>query len=202
MPGCVLRLTGTYKKLVVCLEAIPLDFEEAHQSRLARERGETTFEDQCTFNLVVCDDNGDHIPLQIQAAEGFIVENNKLLVSLMTQGFVESASLDFCWKIPRHRLASYNVFPPSLLRLCGELGISLEISLYLSSGELSDVDQVEAAQTYRVWKLRHAACRRCHGEAKEVCICGPEPCRKCGGTEFELLEGSICTDCMEETLNP
>lgn len=198
MPGCILRVSGPYRTLGAFLESFPLDFEEAHSSRLQRDRGETTDEDNSTFNLTVYDDDGYHVPLQIQAAERFLVENSELLCSMMHHDSVEFAMLDFAWCVPRDSLAPFNRFPPMFLGHCAELKIHLEISLYLIAREKADFEEDEMELLHRDWLVRNEACKRCHGELEAPCICGPEPCRECGDAELELLEGSICPDCVED----
>lgn len=49
MPGCILRVSGPYRILGAYLESFPLNFEEAHSSRLQRDRRETTDEDSSTL---------------------------------------------------------------------------------------------------------------------------------------------------------
>ncbi|MDF1665842.1 MAG: hypothetical protein P1V97_29065 [Planctomycetota bacterium] len=160
--------------------------------------GKTTEESSSTFNFTVYDDDGNHVPLQIEAAEGFLVENSELLRSLMADDSVEFAMLDFAWCVPRDSLASFNRFPPPFLGHCAELNIHLEISLYLSAREKADFEEDEMAVLHKDWLVRHEACKRCHGELEELCICGPEPCRECGDTELALLAGSMCPDCVED----
>ena len=49
---------------------------------------------------------------------------------------------------------------------------------------------MEYLEQHRIWELRHAACRACHSDPEapwndhegsaQPCICGPEPCKRCG----------------------
>jgi hypothetical protein len=35
-------------------------------------------------------------------------------------------------------------------------------------------------EEHRIWELRRGFCDKCRGTSNDPCICGPEPCKKCG----------------------
>lgn len=43
---------------------------------------------------------------------------------------------------------------------------------------------------HEVWELRHSVCVKCHpntpADKKKPCICGPEPCKRCGNTRHDI----------------
>ena len=131
MPGCVLRLSGPHAALASALKGAFVSFVEAGASQRARRSGRSTAEGKSTFNFTISHADGGHVPAQIGDAEAFLSTHSAELAELMSRDAVEGGFLDFGWSIPPDAAGQFNRFPTSLLALCSELGLEIEVSVYL-----------------------------------------------------------------------
>jgi hypothetical protein len=131
----VLRVTGPFHELATAIAGIGLAFSEAVASKRVRERKSLSHDGRSTFNLTVCDADGDQVPQQIEECERFLNEHADELAKIKKLDCAEKICLDFMWFFPKETLGQFTSFPCSLLTRCVELGIDLEISVYATSDE-------------------------------------------------------------------
>ncbi len=135
MPGCVLRLSGPYESLAVSLSNAFVLFKESRATEAKRERGLATTRDEATFNHVVSKADGYHVRRQIEDTIAFLSAHMEELMELRFRPGVDHAMLDFGWVIPTDRICQFHRFPLSLLTLCVQTRIEIEISVYLQEDE-------------------------------------------------------------------
>jgi len=138
MPGCVLRVSGPHVHLVEALRDAFVPFVEARMTAKARECGKANETDESTFNFTVSDADGEHVPEQIRDAEAFVSGNLKQLVELRSRPGVERGVLDFGWEIPQDSVLPGSYFPSTLLSLCAEARLGIEVTVYLTDSETSN----------------------------------------------------------------
>lgn len=127
MPA-VLRVSGPFERLRLSLGESSLPFEESIAS--TRNREGKSVDAISTFNLTVSEADGDKVPTQISDAEKFIASNTEGLRWLSSCDGVQHLCLDFSWDIPKESIGQWNRFPSSLLQLCAQFNLDIEISVY------------------------------------------------------------------------
>lgn len=114
MSGCVLRAAGSGFSPESFLTAFPLPD--------ANHRGDA-------LNVLVSDRDGADLAGQVRDALAFLRLHASAVKALLSMPGVE-ASLDFgLWR--KDTLSQSVLFPPTLTALAGELGLGLEVSLYV-----------------------------------------------------------------------
>ena len=88
------------------------------------------------FYSRVSEADGAHVPVQIEETEDFVRRESQELERILSSDCVSFASFDFGWDVSLEASAPYNVFPASLLKVCGEIGISLIIRVYPEREEM------------------------------------------------------------------
>ncbi|QSX75112.1 hypothetical protein HIV01_000600 [Lysobacter arenosi] len=116
MSGCVLRAAGSAFSPESFLAAFPLPE--------ANHRGNA-------LNVVVSDRDGADLAGQVRDALAFLQLHAPAVRALLAMPGVE-ASLDFgLWR--KDTLSQSVLFPPTLTAFAGELGLGLEVSLYVAT---------------------------------------------------------------------
>jgi hypothetical protein len=85
----------------------------------------------------VSDAPGTDVQSQVRDAIAFLRMNRDEIRRAVEFAGVDDARLDFgrfC-RLSNDVVAQFDYFPPELLRLTGELGLGIEVSLYLVSDE-------------------------------------------------------------------
>ncbi len=132
MPA-VLRISGQYEQLQCSVLGIPFPFVESIASRKKRDRGESRDDDTATFNLTISDYDGDSVPAQIEESSRFLLQNMDAINGMRELPGLENLCVDFCWDFPSTSIGQYNLFPCSFIKLCGTLGIDIQVSVYAVS---------------------------------------------------------------------
>lgn len=141
MPGCVLRASGQDFDVEKFLATSPFNSctvfrkGEPTSARLKKLRV------QSDFNLVVSDDAiGGRESKQISEAAAFVKANRDELLRLVNWPGVESVAMDFGWNFDfGQSLALSNFFPPELLADCGKIGIGIEVSVYATTEDSTEL---------------------------------------------------------------
>lgn len=132
MAGCVLRVVGENLNVDALLASISLEpchVERKGEPRFERSKHIATYSG---FNVPVSDSPGTDVQGQICDALTFLSENQDELQQVVRFPGVDSVRLDFginC-RLSDEVLAQFDYYPPDLLRLAGEIGLGIEISLY------------------------------------------------------------------------
>lgn len=127
MAGCVLRAGGPDFVVDGFLAGSP--FEPAAVWRQGEAHRVGPPHDRSGFNLVVSEAGGDDFPGQVADAVAFLTDHRAELVRLRAAAGVEGVELDF--GLARASTFTQSVtFPAELVRLAGELGVALRVSLY------------------------------------------------------------------------
>ncbi len=83
------------------------------------------------FNLEVSEADGENPGQQVEDAMAFLRENKAELERLMALPNLNFVDLDFSWNFPYERVVIRSRdFPVELLRLCANLGIEMEVSVW------------------------------------------------------------------------
>jgi hypothetical protein len=80
------------------------------------------------FNVLVSDHDGEHMREQVAAAEAFLGRHRDALLRLRESK--ARLSLDFGTDFSSEAESRTHKLPSSLLRACGELEISIDVSVY------------------------------------------------------------------------
>lgn len=138
--SCVLRLTSTEGDLASWIARSRLPIDQSHRRgelRTGRWRGRAYADSG--FSCVVSECGGDDLPGQVADTVRFLREHGAELRELRAGSQVDDLRLDFSvWQ--RTGVAAVtqsDYFPPELLKLAGDLGIGIEVSLYPVSSEES-----------------------------------------------------------------
>lgn len=83
------------------------------------------------LRILVSNQDGSHMASQIEEALAFLKANRSGVAMLVGVRGVESALLDFSWDVPIRGDIQWNRWPPELCKLCGELGIAIEVTAYV-----------------------------------------------------------------------
>jgi hypothetical protein len=97
-------------------------------------RSEGKLYEDSGFNLDVSDADFLDLPRQVEDAIAFLEGNHKKLSRLCGFPGIETVTLDF-GIARRDVFAQFHRFPPTLIRLAGELGLGIELSQYWCSDE-------------------------------------------------------------------
>jgi hypothetical protein len=130
MPGCVLRASGR-----------DFDVDEFLANSILKpcavwRRGESRWKsrppsDVSGFNLVVSEAPGEDFRAQVKESIAFLTAHHEELAILREAVGNEHSVLDFGVILPDDLVfGQSNVFPAELVRLAGELGLGIELSLY------------------------------------------------------------------------
>ena len=111
---------------------VPFPFEESIASRRKRERGQAA-DGIATFNLTISESDGDCVPVQIEESLLFLSQNKDAIRAIEDLPGVENLCVDFSWDFPSTSIGQYNCFPASFAKLCGSLGIDIQVSVYATS---------------------------------------------------------------------
>ena len=131
--SCILRVNGSELNLDDCLAGIDLTPEAKYikgESRVSLVKS-GQLNESSGFTLLASDN--DEVSVQIGEALMFLRKNHPSLKTLSDRPDVESSTLDFAWYFPvgeNGAAAQFRKFPPELLRLCGDLNIGIEVSVY------------------------------------------------------------------------
>jgi hypothetical protein len=112
---------------------LPLAAERAW--RRGDRRSSTRTHESGGFQLCVSEHDGGHVPAQIDDALEFLTRYRESLAELQRCTDVEELYLDFAWDIPPRASVPWNRWPPELCRICGDLGIAIEATVYLVERE-------------------------------------------------------------------
>lgn len=140
MPGCVLRISGENLDLEDALAAVSFQPYRAYSKGQPRSRRPGQLHTESGFCVRAASGDpapDEDMPRQIAEAEAFLTRHASELQRF--QG-VATATLDFgCFcrigtvRDGQEIVTHFERFPASLLKLCGDLDIALEISLYPSA---------------------------------------------------------------------
>lgn len=130
--SCVLRATGSDFAVDTFLATSKLS--SCHVFHKGEPKSKTKSEGQRNqssgFNAGVSTADFSDLPGQIEEALWFLQNNESELKQLAEYSGVETVQLDF--PVDQKDVAiQNNIFPPKLLLLCGQLGIELNLSLYM-----------------------------------------------------------------------
>jgi hypothetical protein len=92
------------------------------------------------FNIVVSDADFDAFEAQVADATDFLRKHQTEIARIAAFDAVEDAVLDFGASLNHNAFAVFRVFPPALVRLAADAGISLCVSCYLCSATDDDED--------------------------------------------------------------
>jgi hypothetical protein len=112
--------------------AVPFAFEESIAARMSRERGQSA-DGITTYSLTISESDGDCVPAQIRESFLFLSQNKDAIKAIQDLAGVEDLCVDFSWSFPKTSIWQYNRIPASLAKLCGALGIDIEVSVYATS---------------------------------------------------------------------
>ena len=126
MPGCVLRASGEQFQPETFLSEstlVPCNVfrkgERKSESRLWNTSGVT----------VVVSERSDNFPQQASDAIEFLKSNRTELLRLKESHGIENMSLDFGVS-SKNGFAQSHLFPSDLIKMSGEFGMTLEVSIY------------------------------------------------------------------------
>jgi len=137
MPGCVLRVSGEnldIDALLAFTSLVPRHVVRKGQPRFERSKHIAGYSG---FNVSVSDASGTDVQSQVRDALAFLQMNREDIQRAVQFPGVEHARLDFgvhC-RLSNGIAAQFDYYPPDLLRLAGELGLGIEISLYPVTAE-------------------------------------------------------------------
>lgn len=129
MPGCVFRVASidfNVDEFLATTSLHPCDVYRKGEPKVKSGK----LHDKSGITVVVSEASGDEFAQQIQDAIVFL-ENNKAEINRL-QNYVKSAEmgLDFGIWSKEIFVQSYYL-PPKLLQLAGDIGIGIELSIYL-----------------------------------------------------------------------
>ncbi len=129
MPGCVLRAASIDFAVEEFLKTSTLQPCDVYRKGEPRGRSGKLYEES-GITVVVSETSGDELSLQIQDAIEFLEQNRTEIINL--RHFVGSGgiTLDFGIYHKEVFFVQNYYFPSSLLRLAGELGLGIELSIY------------------------------------------------------------------------
>jgi hypothetical protein len=135
MPGCVLRVASTDFKLDDFLSTSTLHPYNIYRRGEAKG-GTGKLNDKTGMTVIISDADGDELGKQVQDAMVVLDRNRDEIRRLQSYVGSEEMVLDFgVWS--KDVFVQYNYFPPLLLRLAGELGVGIELSIYQKDEECS-----------------------------------------------------------------
>jgi hypothetical protein len=84
------------------------------------------------MTVAVSDASWSNLPAQVRDAESFLSKHKREITRLSRFPGVEGLVLDFPihLRIGRKVVAQFDLFPATLVRAAGKLGIALELSIY------------------------------------------------------------------------
>ena len=130
--GCVLRVAGrdfdvdAYLRRGVLVPSAVYRRGEARFPTLPRARKTP----QSGFNIVVSKKEFSDFAGQVRDAMGFLGHHRRAIRALRRRKGVEGATLDFGVERRAEAVVQVQVFPEDLVRLAGQLGLALELSVY------------------------------------------------------------------------
>ncbi len=145
MPGCVLRISGDEFDLDALLASI--DVSPCHVQRKGAPRFESgrSIAEYTGFNIDVSKDDGNDLAHQVRDATQFLATSRTAIQRAVNYPGVEHAELDFCvnCRLGNGVAVQNNSLSSDLLKLAGDLGVDVNVSIYSSpnganSGDDSD----------------------------------------------------------------
>jgi len=130
MSGCYLRISGRDFDGPAQAAALGLPIDGSW--RRGDPRSETKAHRSGGLRLRVSGQDGGNVPGQIENALTFLSRHQDKLTLLMARPDVETALLDFSWDVPTNGTVTWNRWPPALCKLCGELGVAIEATVYVT----------------------------------------------------------------------
>lgn len=133
MPGCVLRVAGAEFDPDAFLATTSLVPHDVYRKGEPRGRSGKTRE-KSGLTVLVSDAGGNDFRRQSQDALNFLEKNGTAISRLHSQPGVEHLTLDFGVYATHDFVKSYSL-PAALIRLAGNLGLEVELTIYVSSPE-------------------------------------------------------------------
>jgi hypothetical protein len=133
--SCILHVIGSELNIEDCLANIPLPLDRKYLKGEPKGRNSTILYKSNGFTLLASEH--DEIASQISETETFLKNHYPHLKTITARPDVETTVLNFAWFFPEGKnvsIVEHRHFPPELLRLCGELNIGIEVSVYASAG--------------------------------------------------------------------
>jgi hypothetical protein len=129
VPGCVLRAASIDFHVDDFLAATSLHPCDVY--RKDEPKGQTgKLYDKSGITIVVSEASGDEFAQQVQDASAFLEHNRDEINRLQSYVGNEEMVLDFgIWS--KEVFVQSHYLPPELLRLAGESGVGIELSIYL-----------------------------------------------------------------------
>jgi hypothetical protein len=132
--SCILRVIGEHLALDECLAQLKrVPYRQWRKGEPRFPVPNSRINVNSGFTLVLSESDGDFVPMQIEDAEIYLRAYKDTLKPLIARPDVDEAYIDFAWWFPvgkRGAHLQYNFFPPTLLSVCGELGLSIVVSVY------------------------------------------------------------------------
>jgi hypothetical protein len=119
-----LRIYGQRDGVTRAVAGASIQFTEARASHTVAAAAATILD-------TVSAEDGDHVPAQITDAESFLATHHAEIVRILAQPDVDGGYLDFGWEVPHDAVAQFNRWPRSLLGACSEIGLALDVSVYV-----------------------------------------------------------------------
>ena len=129
MSGCYLRVRGA--NLDGPGVAATLSVAVDKRWRRGDQRSPKSTFETGGLQFRVSEHDGSHVADQISDALAFLTLHRDVLLELQQRSDVDELYLDFAWDIPAAAAARWNRWPPELCRICGELRIGIEATVYL-----------------------------------------------------------------------
>ena len=128
MPGCVLRAASIDFAVDEFLKTSTLLPCDVYRKGEPRGRNGKLY-DKSGITVVVSEATGDELTRQIKDAIQFLEQNRVEITNLRNLVGSDGIALDFSiWN--KEVFGQHCYFPPLLLRLAGELGLGIELSIY------------------------------------------------------------------------
>ncbi len=133
---CVFRVLGEFLDVDSCVARSPLRPYEVYrrgERRFPKSKRNEECNEYSGLKILVSDKEWDDLPGQIDDAVAFFAANSEAIQSLVGFPNVEQSILDFPYNLRingKTVFAQRDFLPPSLLKLAGDLGIWIELSLY------------------------------------------------------------------------
>lgn len=109
---------------------LPLRVEDSW--RRGDPRGDTRTHRSGGLRIRVSAQDGGHVPAQIEEAQAFLGLHRETLGRLLSRPDIDTVLLDFSWDVPAGGTVQWSRWPPALCKLCGDLGIAIEATVYVT----------------------------------------------------------------------
>ncbi len=129
MSGCYLRISGKDLDGPALAGTLPVPIDGSW--RRGDQRSANRQHRSGGLRCWVSAKEGTHVAGQIEDALAFLSRYRDALVPLQARGDIDTILLDFSWDVPVNGNVQWNRWPPALCKLCGELGIAIEATVYI-----------------------------------------------------------------------